>query len=177
MRITRLLQHLRTLDSAKHVTLFGSPVGGEGGFLWEVWCPGSAALPNMLTRSRPAATSDSSVPLAARGSMVRASGTKGHSQSSSRFHLARSVWLHGSFRQELSVSSCRHSCSSASANGPVESRSTAGVTRSPAPSEARAAASDPTAFTARKASQKHGNAGGTSTVAGRDAAPNGRCGA
>ena len=56
---------------------------------------------------------------------------QGHSQSSSRFHLARSVWLHGSFRQELSISSCRHSCSSASANGPVESRSTAGVTRRP----------------------------------------------
>ena len=31
MRITRLPQHQRTLDSAKHVTLLGSPVGGEGG--------------------------------------------------------------------------------------------------------------------------------------------------
>ena len=31
MRITRWLQHQRTLDSAKHVTLFGSPVGSEGG--------------------------------------------------------------------------------------------------------------------------------------------------
>ena len=51
-----------------------------------------------------------------------------------------------------SVSSCRHSCSSAS--GPVESRSTAGVARSPAPREPRAPASDPTASAARKASQR-----------------------
>ena len=36
---------------------------------------------------------------------------------------------------DRSVSSCRHSCSSASAAGPVESRSTAGVARSSAPSE------------------------------------------
>ena len=54
---------------------------------------------------------------------------------------------------DRSVSSCRHSCSSASANGPVESRSTAGVARSPTPRESRAAASAPTATVARKASQ------------------------
>ena len=30
-RITRLPQHQRTLGSAKHVTLLGSPVGSEGG--------------------------------------------------------------------------------------------------------------------------------------------------
>ena len=53
-----------------------------------------------------------------------------------------------------SVSSCRHSCSSASAIGPVESRSTAGVAPSPTPRESRAAASAPTATVARKASQR-----------------------
>ena len=30
MRIARVHQHQCTLDSAKHVTLLGSPVGGEG---------------------------------------------------------------------------------------------------------------------------------------------------
>ena len=55
---------------------------------------------------------------------------------------------------ERSVSSCRHSCSSASVNGPVEPRSTAGVARSPAPSEPCDAAADPTASAARKASQR-----------------------
>ena len=52
-----------------------------------------------------------------------------------------------------SISSHRHSCSSASAAGPVESRSAAGVARCSAPSEPRAAAADPTASAARKASQ------------------------
>ena len=52
------------------------------------------------------------------------------------------------------VSSCRHSCSSAFANGPVESRGTAGVARSPTPRESRAAASAPTATVPRKASQR-----------------------
>ena len=53
-----------------------------------------------------------------------------------------------------SVSSCRHSCSSVSAIGFVESQGTAGVARSPTPCESRAAASTPTATVARKASQR-----------------------
>ena len=55
---------------------------------------------------------------------------------------------------DRSVSSCRHSCSSASGTGPVESGSMTGAARSPAPSEPRAAASHPTASAARKASQR-----------------------
>ena len=55
---------------------------------------------------------------------------------------------------DRSVSSCRHSGPSAPATGPVESRSAAGVARSSAPSELRAAASDRTASAAGKASQR-----------------------
>ena len=55
---------------------------------------------------------------------------------------------------DRSVSSHRRSSSSASAAGPVESRSTSGVARSSAPSEPRAAVADPRAFAARKASQR-----------------------
>ena len=70
-----------------------------------------------------------------------------------------------------SVSSCRHSCSSASANGPVESRSTSGVARSPTPSRVPQPLFTPRPLLGRQvrgvvpqAPLKHGIAGGTSAT-------------
>ena len=56
MRVARLPQNQRALDGAKHVTLLGPPVGGEGCTSGEREVTESArccrsALPNMLTRT------------------------------------------------------------------------------------------------------------------------------
>ena len=78
-------------------------------------------------------------------------------QSSSWLHPAQTAGLSVKSSPvgppDCSVSSWHHSCSSASANGPVESRSTAGR-GSPTPRETCAAASAPAAAVARKASQR-----------------------
>ena len=86
---------------------------------------------------------------------------QGRSQPSSRTSAGLSVTSCPVAALDRSASSCRHSCSSGSATGPVEARSAAGVARSSAPSEPRDALSDPV---------KQGNAGGTSTAVGCDRA-------
>ena len=91
VRVAGLSQHQRALDSAEHVALLGprwwrmEASSGEGGDGAEAsrkcmqtgpgGSPGHSALPHMVTRSRSAATSGSSMPLAARWSpWCRASG-------------------------------------------------------------------------------------------------------
>ena len=73
--------------------------------------------------------------------------------------------------------SCRHSCSSASATGPVESRSAAGVARSSAPSEPLHCSEGKSEASCLRRRRQQGNAGLISTADRRGGAPNARCGA
>ena len=92
------------------------------------------------------------------------------------------TWMTMYQRSSTQKKNCKSSGSNSSSSSKV---SVAGVTRSPAPSEPRAAVPDPTASDAPRdvrgvvpqAPLSHGNAGVISTAAGCGVTPNDRCGA